>query len=489
MIAGFDFSGRKKDAEGLVADLKSDLKTSFPDGRSDILQFGTSELETFTHGETTIATVFKGPWFFASNDLELLKSTLDRVEGKVDAKTSLRDNASYQLCLAKLPKDSDAVVFVQPKTIVDTIATMFSAMPNMDASAFDDLRKVQGISASMKLDGGNIRDTIYIYKPGGEARPPLAFNSKAFTSPETVMYFATALGLKTAPSLPNPALDKTGILATLNGLKQSLTQAGLGFDDFKAAFGPELGMVTNGGEQAGSILTLDVRDLAKAQKFIEALAGGWPKQEIDGVQYYGFPWPGLGSVGIRINATLALTDHALMFGRDINSVQKAVQDAKSDSPRIDKSADFEAASSLVGKPTDSFCYIDTRPLFENVYQVAAIPLRLAPLAYPGISDFCDVGKLPSAKSISSHLTPIVLSQSTDENGTLVESVGPVTFTEVAFGLGLGAVAVAETQLQGPQSHIPSFAPPTPGAPAATPPADQPDAAPSQPSQQPPPGTP
>ncbi len=53
---------------------------------------------------------------------------------------------------------------------------------------------------------------------------------------------------------------------------------------------------------------------------------------------------------------------------------------------------------------------------------------------PHVGDYGDLNKLPAAEVISKHLGPIVYSQSTDENGLLIESAGPVTFTEVFVGV-------------------------------------------------------
>lgn len=446
VVGGFDFSGNRKDAESLVADLKNRFKSRYPDGQSDLEPYGSSQIETFTHDNKTIATVFKGPWFLASNDLDLLKSTLDRVAAKTGSSASLRDDATYKFCVAKLPADSDFTVFVAMKGIVDDLTTMLEAAPNADRSTAEDLKKIQGIAASMKFDGENLHDALYFYRPGGEARAPLAFNSKAYTSPDTVLYFALNPTLKQAPALPNAALDRSGMLSALSGVLSSLSEAGLGFEEFKAAFGPEAGAAINWGKNspmAGLALALDVRDKEKAGKFLDTLSRGLPKQEVDGTQYYALPE--LGEGFIHVSPVFALTDKALLFGIDRNSVQDVVSSAKSDAPRIDESPVFKAASALVPKPTDSFAYVDTRALFEKVYGLAALPLRLGGALSPA-SRYFDFGKMPfTAAPISKHLGPIVFSQSTDENGTLSESVGPITFTEVAFGVGVGGGIVGAMQ--------------------------------------------
>ncbi len=263
-------------------------------------------------------------------------------------------------------------------------------------------------------------------------------------------------------------------------LRQNLEQAGLGFDDFKTAFGPEAGTVTDWSADAmkpGLIITLDVRDRAKAQKFVETLAGGWPKQEIGGAQYYSFPQSGDGLIPVA--PVLVLTDKTLLFGLDIESVKKAVQNTASASAKIDKGADFQTTSGLVSKPTGAFGYVDAKAFFERVYATAIPPLKMLALFNPKISEnYGDLSKLPEAEVISKHLSPIVYSQSTDENGLLIESAGPVTFTDVLFFGGAAGAAYAYSTKSHDVQGIQSLPPPVP----VTPSVSQPDATPVPPVQ-------
>jgi len=192
--------------------------------------------------------------------------------------------------------------------------------------------------------------------------------------------------------------------------------------------------------QPSVLLNLDVRDNAKARKFVDAFANGqvtpWAQQEIDGVRYYSLPQESAGIIPLA--PVLGLTDKALLFGLSFDSVQKAVQSAKSGDARLDKQADFKAASDLVSKPTGMFGYIDSKQLFEKVYGFASTYLKAMALFNPHAGDYADLSKLPSTEAVSKHLSPIVYSMGTDDKGTLVESAGPVTFNQALFALAAGA---------------------------------------------------
>jgi hypothetical protein len=448
-VAGFDYKGAKNDAADLANEWKEKLKSAYPSGKSDIVQYDSGEIETFQFEGNTVATTFRNHWFFVADDVDLLKATLDRLAGKGSGPV-LRDDADYKSSVAKLPAESDGVLFIQPKTLVDRFVTLIAISdPAIDTKQLDEWKKVQAVSAGVKLDGEKIRDAVFIKEPIAAGAPAMARNSFAFTTPDTLLYFATLLHLDTAPRLPDPALDNTGVLAAIQLLVQSVQSKGLTYDDFKSTFGPEFGLVVDwpgGVIQPSPLFALDVRDAAKAGKFVDALTDGssglsaWGKQVIDGVPYYALPQESAGL--IAVNPVVAITDKALLFGLSLDSVQQAVQNGKSATPKIDKSAGFQASSALVGKPAGAFGYIDSKALFEKVYGVASSTLKVMAVFNPHASDYADLSKLPSTEAISKHLSPIVYSQSTDADGVLVESVGPVTFNEAAFAVGLGgALAV------------------------------------------------
>jgi len=66
---------------------------------------------------------------------------------------------------------------------------------------------------------------------------------------------------------------------------------------------------------------------------------------------------------------------------------------------------------------------------------------------PAISDYVDVGKLPPPETVAKHLSPIVSSQHYETDGYVTESIGPVTLSEAAIGLGLPAILWGETRQQ------------------------------------------
>lgn len=475
-VAGFDYKGKREDAEALLADVKTKAKSAFPSAKWDIVKYGSSEIETFQQDEMLVASVFKNRWYFVSDDLDLLKSTLDRLDGKSPGKDTLRDNAAYKASLAKLPPNSGAMFFIRLQSLAERLVTLLTASnPNFDPKQLDELKKIQAIAGGMKLDGERIRDAIYVLKPGSGSQPLMARNSLAFTSPETLFYYAAVLNLQAAPKLPDAAFDTSGLLSALDTLRQAIEKQGLTFDGFKSAFGPEFGTVVDwaaGAMQPTLLLTLDVKDAAKAQKVVEALTNGdagfraWVKQEIDGAQLYSLPLETAGLVAIA--PVLALTDRTLLFGLDLDSVKNAVKHAKTNAARLDKNATFQTAGDSVGKPSAAFGYIDSRVFFEKVYGIASNTLKMMAIFNPHASDYADLNKLPGTGTISRHLSPIIYSQSSDDNGLLVESIGPVTFNQAVFAVAAGVGAAVVQKQYGHHQPPPQPAISRPLIPSASP---------------------
>lgn len=443
VVAGFDYRGSRQDAEALATEVKTQLKSQYPAGKSDLVKYGLEEIETYEANGTLVASVFKDHWFFISDDLDLLKATLGRLDGKTDGGAVLRDNAAYKAALAKMPAESDAVLYLSQGLMDRFVALVSVSGQGVDPKQLEEIKKVQAITAGMKLDGEQLHDAIYVYKPGSTPQQGLARDTLAYTTPQSLFYFATALNMGgSAPTLPNSAVDATGFLAALQGLQQVLTQAGLSYDDFKQTFGPEFGVVINWPQSAmqpSLLLGLDVKNKDEALKFIDTLtaAGGlpWTKQEIDGVPYYSQPQTAAGFVAIT--PVMALTDKAVLFGLSLDSVKSAVQSEKNPGSKLTDAPGFATAANPLVKPTGAFGYIDSKGLFEQVYGLGSKTLKMMALFNPHANDYADLSKLPATETISRHLSPIVYSQASTEDGILVESAGPVTFNDVLFAAGVG----------------------------------------------------
>ncbi len=441
-VAGFAFSGRKKDAEAIAAKWRAGLRQSRPAGKADLKNYGEREIETFTDKDFVIAEAFCDGWYFIADDLELLERTIDRLDGKA-AETSLAASDFYKQAIAPLPASPDALLVAQTATMIERVASLVvAAGQENDPKEFDELRKMKAIAATMKFDGANCRDSIFVLRPGAAPEPPLARNAIALSSPATLLYYAMKLPAtfelseKTAPML--------ALLPGWDAMNARLAEKNLTLADLPKAFGPECGSLVEWAQDtdtASVLLALDVRDSEKAAAFVDVLTSGnaadlaWTKTQQGDATLF------TATLG-EFTPTIALNGKFVLIGLSAESVTKSLAQMHSGEGRLDSTPAFKSATSAVTAPTSGFGYIDLRTLFERGYGPLKSLLGVGLAFTSEAGQYLDAGKLPSAETISRHLTPIVYSQAATAQGTLIESTGPVTFNQVLLAATAGVIATA-----------------------------------------------
>jgi hypothetical protein len=482
-LAGISFVGRKADVERLLAEPRVDLKRAWPAGKSELTMHGDTEIETFTYQETQVAEAFRDDWYFVSNDLELLRRTIDAVPHGLGAE-GLAASELFQAATTRVPADGEALLFAKLGVLTERIVSVLvAAGQTLDPKQIAELKKMQAVAWGTKFEGSQMRDTLFVLSPGNAAEPPLGRSSLAFSNPNTFLTYATTL----PPTLevPESSLALGAFVPGFAGMEKALADKGLKWSDFGKAFGPEFGAVLNWAEnsaQPSTLLALDVRDAATARGFVEVFTGGlpgspaWGRKDQDGATIYQSPaTSGL----LTITPSAALTERFLVLGFSQPEVAAALEQLKSGQAVISGTRAYGDAVKTVGEPTAGFGYLDLKTLFERSYGMLRPFIAMSLAFSPDAGKYVDAGKLPSTEAISKHLTPSVYSQSVTPDGTLIESVGTLTFNQVLAGTIGGAVAAAfpmiENALSGGLKLDPNMfqlAPPSGATPAAPSPSEK-----------------
>src|SRR4029453_6068344 len=215
---------------------------------------------------------------------------------------------------------------------------------------------------------------------------------------------------------------------------QAFFDSGITADDWKAAFGLELGALADWPSSAHwptLLLTLPVLDVARRGKVLGAATRAdedaiWTHTEKDGVRYFSMQST---AALVAITPTIALSDRLLRARFNPVSVEEALKRSESVSSELSVSQTYKSAARLVPAPTNFFAYIDTQLLYSRLDASLRPMLLLAAAFMPTLSSSVDLGKLPSPDVIAKHLGPIVSSQRYERDGCLAESVGPITFNQ------------------------------------------------------------
>ncbi len=515
-IAGFSYAGSQSEVERSLAAPREELRKAWPAGKADIGYYGSTEIQTYTDKSNTVAEAFQDNWYFVSNQLDILHGTLDRYNGKPSgSKPALAADETYRKSLAPLPADADLRAFARVGVLTDRVASLMAAAgQKADPQQLSDLKKTQAIALSSKLDGSQFRDTIFSYAPGTGKQPPLSRHGLALSTGSTLLYYGATL----PASLGVPQSNEPGIaqlLPMLADVEKALADNGLKLSDATSAFGPEMSSLFDWTPATlappSFLLAVDVRDAAKAKAFIQAItsvpngASGWTHIEQDGATIFQPPAPAGGLAGFTLpSPSIGLSDRFLVLGLSTDAVTSGLAQLKNKAGKLNDQPAFQAAEKTVEVPTASFGYVDLRSLVERSYGIMR-PFLAMSLAFNANSgQYLDAGKLPDTETLTKHLGPSVLSQATTDDGTLMESTGPLTFDQIVVmalgGAGVAAFPMIEQTMQNgggllPPSLLPtapaqsplpaspapgsSAAPANPAAPAAPAPAIAPPAAPAQ----------
>ncbi len=471
-LAGFQFRGTNADVEQLLAKPKEALRGKNPTGKADLTKYQEHSLETYTDTDgDMIASVYVNDWYFVSNDLALLKATLDRVDHRAAASApTLESDVDFKTVLAKLPAHPATLIYAKPRIFFDRIfALAASSGQTMNEEQLAEIRKIKAMAATTSIDNGKLRDTIYSLAPGHHSYGgPLQLSALPLTSADTLLFYAGLLQIPDHYKLPaNPGTGPNAMgYAMLGQYAKLLQDRGLTVESFNAAFGHELSVQLDwaaASNQPSLVISLDVHDPAASAKFLDSLikmapwptsakgatadgtdSPSWQLSDADGLVYRTLAIPNVNFV----SPTLTLTDKHLIVGLSMAGVHEAVAHEKAAGTNFTASEAYKTAAAAVGKPNFATTYVDAKPLFERTYS-ALKPLALfgAAFAGPQVNDYVDLSKLPDGDAIAKHLTPIILSEKSDDQGLLLESVGPVTFVQATAGIGVVAGAAAVPILQ------------------------------------------
>ena len=453
LVGGFRFQGSPEDAERVIGKWRSNFLETNPSAKREKLQYEHHEIEMVAATPFALATAYDRPWFFAATDLAELKAVLDRTDGRAkSSKDTLDADESYRAATAHMPSSYAASFYLQPKIFSERIAALRAAIQSpVPPNERTMLEKVRGISGATTFENGKIHDLLFLGMPELEQHGEITRSSLALGTRDTVFYLSMLLN---AGQKFEALSQAAGVGGAMQNFFQTFSRSGISADDWKAAFGLELGSLADWPSSAhwpSLLLTLPVINATKAAKIVEAIThleedAIWTQTEKDGVRYFSMQSP---VSLIAVTPTIALSNQVLIAGFNPVSVEEAIKRGGSASAELSNSQAYKSVARSVPSPTNFFAYIDTALLYSRLDASLRPMLLMAAAFMPGITEYVDLGKLPAPEVITKHLSPIVSSQRYERDGYVAESVGPLTLDQSAIGLAiLSGVGTAAHQKAG-----------------------------------------
>jgi len=437
---GFRFQGSSEDAERVIGKWRSNFLEKNLGAKREKLQYEHHEIEVVTATPFALATAYDRPWFFAATDLAELKAMLDRADGRLkNSRVALDADEAYRAAAAHMPSSYAASFYLQPKMLSERIAALRAAIQS-PASPNDRtmLEQVRGISGATSFENGKIHDLLFLEMPELEEHAKITRSSLTLGTKDTVFYLSMLLNIGQKFEALSQA---AGVGAAMQKLFQTFSNSGITADDWKAAFGLELGSLADWPSSAhwpSLLLTLPVIDATKAGEIVEAITLGeevaiWTRTEKNGVRYFSMQSP---VSLIAVTPTIALSNRTLIVGFNPVSVEEAIKRGGSTSSELSNSQTYKNGARSVPSPSNFFAYVDTALLYSRLDASLRPMVLLAAAFIPGITDYVNLGKLPAPEVITKHLSPIVSSQRYERDGYVAESLGPLTLDQSAIGLAI-----------------------------------------------------
>ena len=335
---GFRCAGDTEKAAKLVEEWRVRILGGDPDLKHETIDYQGRQVHNDSAGLLQVWTAWAGPWFFFANNLENLKALLDRADGRVkDARTALSSEETFLATSKHMPASYAALVFGRVAELVQKVAP--AADESDTSEKLSMVHQIRSFGAAMAFDGGRMRDTVFVGMPKVADLGNLTRASLPIASKDTFFYAASVLDLRKEmePGWQTPGL---GWLSGLQKVTASLSKNGITLDEWKSAFGSEVGLIGSWGVNSqwpSIVAAMPVKDSAKANKIVTTFTASnsddvhWTHQEKNGAHYYS---SGAGLPLFSLSPTIGLSDRILVLGPDSGSVEAAIK--RSEERRVGK---------------------------------------------------------------------------------------------------------------------------------------------------------
>lgn len=443
-VAGLSFAGSKSEVAALVAGSWEEWRKAWPAGKAELLHRAEWEIETHGAEGKLMAGSFHAGWYFLANDLAALESTLARC--KAGSSPGIGGTPALQRAAAPLPADLDAFVFAHPSRIAEHLGRALSR--GGATLATEKATEAPSLLAwGLRFEDTQIRDSIFFAGMRG-AETPLARRTQPLTAPESLLYGAFVLPSRV--ELPGTVSHFLTLLPSVAVLAKS--GESISWAQFTAAFGPECGLVLDWPAAADApalSFIFEVRDAARAAEMVESITGPsasgvqWRREEQSGVIHFQAPEDRRSGTA----PAMAMTPKFVVLGAQAHAVRAVASRFDGASADVTQSAAFHEVAWRVSTPTTAFAYLDLRSLFERSYETLRPFLAMSLALSPETSPYFDSSRLPSPAVIARHLGPSIYSQTSSDDGVLIESIGSLSFSQTLASLAAAAWSSASPALR------------------------------------------
>lgn len=443
-VFGFQFFGTKKDYDEAITRFHTEiLRIAKGAVRTEVMHGGDTIIQ-IQSGEYSLFTGSHNSWGFVSNDLTAIQDALDRAAGR-SSTPSLADSENFRTVREELSKSVEMIWFAETAPILDLLLKVGDAQgATVDASQLEQVRKIAAIGGSLSFSGMDQVERIFMIWTDAPDMPKIDRSGIDFTTPQDILFIE---GIQDWSSFAS-ADYQSSLPPEITGF---LTQNGIDLQKLPEVFGNDSVLVANwpsGAMFPTALAAIAIKDRAEVEaitrRLVEKFAPMATISERQGATVFDFPLPGMP----LIDPSVGVTDKHLIAALTSSTLNGALNRTPGQETLASSSA-FQSIASYWEKDSQSFMFLDTKTVFERVYNTARPMIIFGAAMSPDLAKIVDIQKLPETETISKHLGPMVMTQHQTPNGWLVESRGPITLYQTCFlgGLGVGISAAANIWMQ------------------------------------------
>jgi hypothetical protein len=375
-----------------------------------------------------------GSWTLLSRSIDLLK---EAVRNSKTRSTGLQSQNLYRRCRASVPSDYDALTFVQGEPSYDLLTGFHWRYPGSGTAGENN-----AVLAVTAIEGARLRDTVFTFAAPAATRKPLDRQGLSMTSPSTIAYLVSRVGLSEVWSWCGRFAGESALAELIRDYMDEAKSFGIEPEDLdKLVSAAEIIVDRDSApDSLSAAFSLQVIDPGKFQHLIDrVVAERFPDncsmREIAAIPAYSI------HVNKYASIVFGLVDRHLLVSGSESNFSEFANRLRTHASGLGSDNQFRSVSRLVKDPDDLFLYIDTKSFFERVYEPSRSMLALGLEMMPITSRYFDGMALPETGEISKHLSPIVLSRRRVTDGVVDESIGPITAYDGAALVAGGALAM------------------------------------------------
>ncbi|MFZ4116669.1 MAG: hypothetical protein ACOYK6_08140 [Chthoniobacterales bacterium] len=428
-IVGCQFFGTNRSMEEVLNWFVKPLDASLETDNDNLLKAEEHHGElitTRTYSSFSLHTALHGNWCFVSNDLEALQKTLDLAAGRTLQKEALLSSLLYQENRYHLFSEGDLFCYALQKVAFEKIPYVSSLLMEHP------LRNgAQALGASLRFIAEGMEERLF-FNGNFSIKDQLSHRGLRFTQPTTLGFIERLNDWKEiAENLKNnvalPLLCSSFLTSIFH--HELLQLSNLDLLSLASLLKPEMTFTMNW-DPSNSFptlfLTAPEADPEKTANFLAQAAAplGASLQTLDQGNLVTISIP---PITPTIQPTFA-SGHGLFLVSTDPLAIKQMSSSTATVPTLETTPDFAKNENLYHEANEAFFYFVSHEIFERAYSLVRPSLLVGSIFFPQTKAIIDFSKLPSATTIAKHLTPVVIAQSCNQEGALIQSRGPLSAT-------------------------------------------------------------